>query len=1023
MFLRRNKWTRSRFNLLLLTEGEYYFSDYSVVYFAADSENHKEIIKRKVNGRLKVCSKSLLFEPQDVALPIVKYEFKDIIAIGEGPNSEEFFIKTLSVIEMKENNIVAPYKFIQFSQSKTHRFSIKYTPLSSFLTHVNRLYRISKLDPDKAESRLRELIEEREAVVQFDLSWLETLSEKPLLEITCLLISPLVMNPGRLMITDKMLYFQPFNNVDPNPVDKYPLKDICRVIKRRHTLRPVGLEIYFEPTNSIAISSSNKETVTSSSVYYKPDVKSVFFAFKTQKQRDDVFSLLTTRPGMPKLQHENQAQMTFKWQCGIISNCEYLLYLNSLADRTFNDITQYPVFPWVIADYTSPTLDLNNPRTFRDLSKPIGALNVERLASFKQRYNEIPDGQLKFLYGTHYSTPGYVLYYLVRIAPEYMLRLQNGKFDSPDRLFTSIAETWTNVLLNPADLKELIPEFFIGDGEFLENSDNLDLGTRQDGSRVGNVILPPWAKDARDFVRKNREALESEYVSENLHHWIDLIFGYKQQGEEALKANNLFHPWTYEGAIDITQINDPIKREAILVQINEFGQTPKMIFSSPHPKRFSKSERERMRGTYSSSPQSSPTRGILLVPSTPPRNIDDANNNNNIVNSDIAIEPDLLEIDNLLFSPTLDDIENDNELISQFTTKKINDEDITASLDASVASPKEHTSSLLQNQSNVHVTSPLQESARAPLLNIEQWKDLEFFVPCDSIRLHKETVSALCLSVDGKTLYSVSQDTTLKIYSLEEKKHLRSTPICNLALSSVLITREQKCVVIGSWDNKIYFYSIDYGRVVDSHYAHDDAISCMALCDDVLVSGSWDSTVKVWKCRPAGLEKVPLAAFVENEAEVKCVDINRDASLVVFGNEDGWLLVGDLRQKRLVQQVLAHPGSHVSSVSFTPDGRIISVGHSSRNVKVFTPQATSEIFEAPTTEAPRCLVTNGEKLLIACEEGTVRLFDLLTAQELRCLRAPDKTHHSCIAASQRGEFFATGSETGVVLLWSRKQTS
>jgi factor associated with neutral sphingomyelinase activation len=129
MFLRRNKWTRSRFNLLLLTEGEYYFSDYSVVYFAADSENHKEIIKRKVNGRLKVCSKSLLFEPQDVALPIVKYEFKDIIAIGEGPNSEEFFIKTLSVIEMKENNIVAPYKFIQFSQSKTHIFSIKYPHL------------------------------------------------------------------------------------------------------------------------------------------------------------------------------------------------------------------------------------------------------------------------------------------------------------------------------------------------------------------------------------------------------------------------------------------------------------------------------------------------------------------------------------------------------------------------------------------------------------------------------------------------------------------------------------------------------------------------------------------------------------------------------------------------------------------------------------------------------------------------------------------------------------------------------
>ncbi len=59
------------------------------------------------------------------------------------------------------------------------------------------------------------------------------------------------------------------------------------------------------------------------------------------------------------------------------------------------------------------------------------------------------------------------------------------------------------------------------------------------------------------FTLKSDQALECEYVSAHLHEWIDLIFGYKQQGREAIEAVNMFHPLFYEGCIDIFSITDP----------------------------------------------------------------------------------------------------------------------------------------------------------------------------------------------------------------------------------------------------------------------------------------------------------------------------------------------------------------------------------------------------------------------------------------------------------------------------------
>lgn len=265
------------------------------------------------------------------------------------------------------------------------------------------------------------------------------------------------------------------------------------------------------------------------------------------------------------------------------------MHLNTLAGRSYNDLMQYPVFPWILADYESEELDFTNPKTFRNFAKPMGAQSPDRLEQFQKRFREWDDPHNEtppYHYGTHYSSAMIVCSYLVRLEPftQHFLRLQGGHFDLADRMFHSVKEAWLSASkFNMADVKELIPEFFYLP-EFLGNANNFDLGIKQNGDVLGDVILPPWAKqDTREFIRVHRQALECDYVSQHLHLWIDLIFGCKQQGQGAIETVNVFHHLFYEGNVDIYNIDDPLKKNATIGFINNFGQIPKQLFKKAHP--------------------------------------------------------------------------------------------------------------------------------------------------------------------------------------------------------------------------------------------------------------------------------------------------------------------------------------------------------------------------------------------------------------------------------------------------------
>uniref|UniRef100_A0A8B9ZLC5 Lysosomal trafficking regulator n=1 Tax=Anas platyrhynchos TaxID=8839 RepID=A0A8B9ZLC5_ANAPL len=313
--------------------------------------------------------------------------------------------------------------------------------------------------------------------------------------------------------------------------------------------------------------------------------RTLLLAFDNTKVRDDVYHNILTNNLPNLLEYGNITALTHLWCTGQITNFEYLTHLNKHAGRSFNDLMQYPVFPFILSDYTNETLDLNDPSVYRNLVKPIAVQSKEKEDRYVDTYKYLEEEYRK---GAREDDPiGTVLHFLVRLPPftKMFLAYQDQSFDIPDRTFHSTNTTWRlSSYESMTDVKELIPEFFYLP-DFLVNREGFDFGVRQNGDRVNHVNLPPWARnDPRLFILIHRQALESDQVSQTICHWIDLVFGYKQKGKASVQAINVFHPATYFG-MDVSAVEDPVQRRALETMIKTYGQTPRQLFHTAHVSR------------------------------------------------------------------------------------------------------------------------------------------------------------------------------------------------------------------------------------------------------------------------------------------------------------------------------------------------------------------------------------------------------------------------------------------------------
>lgn len=282
--------------------------------------------------------------------------------------------------------------------------------------------------------------------------------------------------------------------------------------------------------------------------------------------------------------------LTKTWMNNLMSNYDYLMYLNRLSNRSFNDVSRYPIFPWVISDFSNDHFKVNNKEQYRDLSKPIGTMSKAVASKIKENYNYMKSDPVPVRAPCHFnsfaSTPGYLSYFYMRAVPNLILKLQSGAFAPGDRVFKGFESLWALMYRGHTQPVELLPEFYsLNKTDLFLNKYRVDLGVGSDGKSIDDVEVAKWASGVEDFMYKMRAALESDHCSLNLHNWIDLMFGIAQT-EEAESRMNIYSESCYkEGFFKSIQGAHKQKVEAARMQVYEYGQLPNQLFLFAHPKK------------------------------------------------------------------------------------------------------------------------------------------------------------------------------------------------------------------------------------------------------------------------------------------------------------------------------------------------------------------------------------------------------------------------------------------------------
>ena len=370
--------------------------------------------------------------------------------------------------------------------------------------------------------------------------------------------------------------------------------------------------------------------------FFLKDGKSYLFNLMKVENLDELILFLNEKTSIEKKTIKKHSE---EWHHSIISTYNYLCKINYLSSRSYNDTTQYPIFPWIsknlsqlFEEYQNKLEEeiLKNEKKFDNIKEeeksgfrtfkyPISVQTEEKREMSKLRFT-LSEGEEKYHHYCHFSTNSYIYYYLMRLNPftYNLIKLQGNELENVNRMFYNF-ENAQKTLEFGNDNRELIPEFYCKIEHFL-NLNCVFFGKRLKGNLIDDVI-------PIDYINKNtnkekiilnncleqfveliifqRKMLDSFFINcsqeDSISNWIDNVFGkyqFIENEEENVNKYNSYPFSVYRQKCPLNKLyseylnlkNTEEKRKIeikkqmkdwITLMIN-LGMMPIQIFDKPH---------------------------------------------------------------------------------------------------------------------------------------------------------------------------------------------------------------------------------------------------------------------------------------------------------------------------------------------------------------------------------------------------------------------------------------------------------